>query len=124
MRVARLLLVDDEGALLELLKKYLERLGFEVDACMTPKEALTLFEADPTRHDLVLTDLTLPGINGEEMLEQMRARNPNLRAILASGYPYHPRSPSVEFLQKPFLPKMLAEAIEKILNAPVPEAKS
>lgn len=86
---------------------------------MTPQEALTLFEADPTRHDLVLTDLTLPGINGEEMLERMRTRNPNLRAILASGYPYHPRSPNVDFLQKPFLPKMLAEAIDRILKSPI-----
>ncbi|MGD1095186.1 MAG: response regulator [Bryobacteraceae bacterium] len=118
MRLARLLLVDDEGALLELLKKYLERLGFEVDACMTPQDALAQFETDPARYDLVLTDLTLPGMNGEEMLERMRSLNPNLRAILASGYPYHPRSASVDFLQKPFLPRMLAEAIDKILKAP------
>jgi two-component system cell cycle sensor histidine kinase/response regulator CckA len=115
----RLLLVDDEGALLELLKKYLERLGFEVDACITPEAALALFEADPKRYALVLTDLTLPGMNGEDMLERMRSLNPKLRAILASGYPYHPRSAQVDFLQKPFLPRMLAEAIDKILMTPI-----
>jgi DNA-binding NtrC family response regulator len=85
---------------------------------MTPQDALAQFETDPARYDLVLTDLTLPGMNGEEMLERMRSLNPNLRAILASGYPYHPRSASVDFLQKPFLPRMLAEAIDKILKAP------
>jgi DNA-binding NtrC family response regulator len=119
MRQVRLLLVDDEGALLELLRKYLERLGFEVDACNTPEAALALFEADPQRYALVLTDLTLPGMNGEEMLDRMRGYNPNLRAVVASGYPYCPRSAQVDFLQKPFLPKMLAEAIDKILKNPL-----
>ena len=114
MRQTRLLLVDDEGALLELLRKYLERLGFEVDACITPEAALALFEADPQRYALVLTDLTLPGMNGEEMLDRMRDCNPNLRAVVASGYPYCPRSAQVDFLQKPFLPKMLAETIDKV----------
>jgi DNA-binding NtrC family response regulator len=116
MGAARLLLVDDEAALLELLKKYLERLGYEVDACTGSADALALFKADPLRYSLVLTDLTLPGINGEEMLNQMRASNPALRAVVASGYPYVPRSKHVSFLQKPFLPKMLADAIEKLLK--------
>ena len=117
MAAARLLLVDDEAALLDLLKKYLERLGYEVDACVGPEDALILFNTDPNRYALVMTDLTLPGISGEEMLDRMRTRNPRLRAVIASGYPYAPRSAHVEFLQKPFLPKMLAETIEKSLKA-------
>jgi len=116
MGFGRLLLVDDEASLLDLLKKYLERLGFEVDACIAPEQALALFEADSSRYSLVITDLTLPGISGEEMLNRMRAKNDKLRAIVSSGYPYSPRSPRVAFLQKPFLPKMLAEAIEKALR--------
>jgi CheY-like chemotaxis protein len=116
MGSARLLLVDDEIALVELLKKYLERLGYDVDACHASEEALALFEADPQRYALVLTDLTLPGIDGEQMLDRMRLSNPCLRAVVSSGYPYQSRSPQVEFLQKPYLPKMLAEAIEKILK--------
>jgi len=115
MATGRLLLVDDEAALLELLKKYLERLGYQVDACAGPEDALALFEADPQRYALVITDLTLPRLNGEAMLDRMRARQPGLRAVVSSGYPYEPRSPQVVFLQKPFLPKMLAETIEKLL---------
>jgi DNA-binding NtrC family response regulator len=116
----RLLLVDDEPALVDLLKTYLARLGYEVDACTTPEDALALFDADPNRYALVLTDLTLPRMNGEEMLDRMRARNPKLRALIASGYPYEPRSPRVGFLQKPFLPKMLAEEIERMLKGRKP----
>jgi DNA-binding NtrC family response regulator len=111
-----LLLVDDEAALAELLKKYLERLGYEVDACTAPADALARFEADPQRYALVMTDLTLAGMDGEQLVSRMRARHPKLRAIIASGYPYEPRIPRVTFLQKPFLPKMLAEIIERELK--------
>jgi DNA-binding NtrC family response regulator len=113
---ARLLLVDDEPALLDLLKKYLERLGYEVDARGSPEEALGAFEQDPRRYALVLTDLTLPGISGEQMLDRMRERNPQLRAIISSGYPYQPRSSQTGFLLKPYAPKMLAELIRSLIG--------
>lgn len=113
---ARLLLVDDEAPLLELLKRYLERLGYEVEACLTPAEALKAFEADPTRYALVLTDLTLPGMTGDQMVAEMRTRAPKLRVIVSSGYPYTPKGKHTGFLQKPFLPKMLAEMIERMLK--------
>jgi DNA-binding response OmpR family regulator len=116
MPSAHLLLVDDEPALLGLLKAYLERLGYRVDGRPDAQTALSLFESDPTRYALVLTDLTLPGINGEEMIARMRALNPELAAIVSSGYPYEPSGKKVVFLQKPYVPKMLAEAIEKLLK--------
>jgi two-component system cell cycle sensor histidine kinase/response regulator CckA len=116
MGAARILLVDDEAPLLDLLKKYLERLGYEVDSCLTPADALVRFEAEPARYALVLTDLTLPGMKGDEMLNRMRVCAPKLRAIVTSGYPYVPPGKRTVFLQKPFLPKMLAEQIEKLVK--------
>jgi CheY-like chemotaxis protein len=112
----RLLLVDDEAGLLDLLKKYLERLGYQVDACTSPEDAIAMYAADPHSYAIVLTDLSLPGMNGEEMLDRMRARNPRLRGIISSGYPYEPSSKDVGFLQKPYLPKMLAQEIERLLR--------
>jgi FixJ family two-component response regulator len=79
---------------------------------------LAQFQADPAHYALVLTDLTLPGMSGEEMLDRMRATRPTLRAIISSGYPHVPRSKKVVFLQKPFVPKMLAEAIATLLGPP------
>lgn len=114
---SRLLLVDDEPALLDLLKRYLERIGYTVDACSGAEAALREFASDPTRYALVLTDLTLEGISGEEMLTRMREMNPSLPAIVASGYPYQPQSAATVFLQKPFIPKVLAQAIGRILGA-------
>src|SRR5277367_6841998 len=86
----RLLVVDDEPALIDLLKRYLERLGYQVDACSSPEGALELFEQQPQGYALLVTDLTLPGINGEELLARLRRLNPNLLAVIASGYPYQP----------------------------------
>ena len=112
----RLLLVDDEAPLLELLKRYLERVGYTVDACSNPESALQLFAADPARYALVLTDLTLEGMSGEQMIERMRALNPALRAIVSSGYPFQPKSAATAFLMKPYVPKMLVDAIAKMLK--------
>lgn len=114
MVTVRILIVDDEGPLLDLLKRYLERLGYEVDLSTGPEDALARFENDPERYALVLTDLSFPSINGEQMLERMRALNPKLKALISSGYPYQPRLKGVRFLQKPYLPKMLAEIIGKM----------
>jgi CheY-like chemotaxis protein len=112
----RILLVDDEAPLLDLLKRYLERLGYEVEPCLTPAAALKCFQTDPDRYALVLTDLTLPGMRGDQMLDEMRALAPKLRAVVTSGYPYEPPGKRTGFVQKPFLPAMLAEEIEKILK--------
>jgi DNA-binding NtrC family response regulator len=112
-----LLLVDDEAGLAELLKRYLERLGYQVDFCMDPGAALSLLDADPSRYQLLITDLTLPVMNGDQLMEKARERAPHLRGIISSGYPYQPQSKDVEFLQKPFLPKTLAEIVERVLKS-------
>ena len=116
MAAARLLLVDDEPVLADLLKRYLERLGYEVDIFESAELALPHYSADPRRYALVMSDLTLPGMNGDEMIEQMRSRNPALKAIVSSGYVHQPKSKQTAFLQKPFVPKMLADLIEKKLK--------
>jgi DNA-binding response OmpR family regulator len=112
----RLLIVDDEPSLLDLLRRYLERLGFAVDVASTPEAALEQFEADSTKYDCVVTDLKLPGMSGEDMLERMRSLRPGLRALISSGSPHQPLSRGTAFLQKPYLPAMLAEELERILG--------
>lgn len=113
----RLLIVDDEASLLNLLDRYLKRLGYQVDTALTGEEALTRFAQSPASYDCVLTDLTLPGMSGEQLIERIRELRPGLPALISSGYPYEPR-PGVPtaFLQKPYLPAMLAEQIEKLMR--------
>jgi len=114
--MSRLLIVDDEPTLLQLLRRYLERQGYEVETCGSGEQALDLFDADPQRFDMVITDLTLPGLDGAQLLDRMRARHPELPGLIASGYPYEPSQKGVGFLLKPFLPQMLAEQISAALK--------
>lgn len=112
----RLLIVDDEPAVLELLKRYLERLGYVVEVTPSGEAALDLFQSAPEPYDLVITDLNLPGMGGEEMLKRMRQRQPSLRALISSGYPHEPLLRDVGFLLKPYLPKMMVEAIDQMFK--------
>ena len=111
-----LLIVDDEPKLLDLLSRYLGRLGYKVETRGDAQEALALFQAEPDRFSMAITDLSLPSLNGEELIERIRQVRPGLPAIITSGYPYVPRAAGVVFLQKPFLPQMLADAVEKALK--------
>jgi DNA-binding NtrC family response regulator len=116
MGAPRLLIVDDEAPLLDLLRRYLVRLNYEVETAGTAEEALALFKTDPARFALVITDLTLDDINGEDLLEQMRQLKPGLPGLIASGYPHEPRLKHVDFLLKPFLPSALVSAVERALK--------
>ncbi len=118
---ARILLVEDELPLLHLLERYLRRLDFEVQTYSSSVEALAEFESAPGRYDLVIADLGMPEISGDTMLTRMLAIQPELLILICSGSPFYvsnlPQAleQQVGFLQKPFLPKMLSEAIEKLL---------
>jgi DNA-binding NtrC family response regulator len=111
-----LLIVDDEPKLLDLMSRYLGRLGYEVETCGDAQEALALFQAAPERFSMAITDLSLPSLNGEELIEKIRQIRPGFPAIITSGYPHVPRGAGVGFLQKPFLPQMLVEAVDKALK--------
>ncbi len=115
MENPRILLVDDEPALADLLKRYLDRLGYTVDACGNAATAVAWSNDPPGKYGLVIADLTLPDMNGAELVAKLRETNPSLAALITSGYPYQGGTAGVEFLQKPFLPKALAEAIERTL---------
>ncbi len=118
---AKVLLVEDELPLLQLLQRYLRRLEFEVTTYSSSVQALREFEAAPGGYDLVIADLGMPEITGDAMLTRMLDIQPDLLILICSGSPFYvsnlPKAleQRVGFLQKPFLPKMLLEAIEALL---------
>jgi DNA-binding NtrC family response regulator len=118
---AHVLLVEDELPLLLLLEKYLRRMDFEVTTYSSSAQALKEFEAAPTRYDLVIADLGMPEISGDTMLARMLEIRPDVLILICSGSPFYlstlPKAMEqrVGFLQKPFLPKMLLEEIEKLM---------
>jgi DNA-binding NtrC family response regulator len=118
---AHVLLVEDERPLLLLLEKYLRRMDFEVTTYSSSAQALKEFEAAPTRYDLVIADLGMPELSGDTMLARMLEIRPDVLILICSGSPFYlstlPKAleQRVGFLQKPFLPKMLLEEIEKLM---------
>jgi DNA-binding NtrC family response regulator len=125
--VARVLLVDDEPALLKMMSHYLGRLGFGVGTASTSEKAWEEVQSEPTRYSVAVLDATMDGIGLEDLARRMQIANPELCVIVASGYPVDmtamdmPVPGRAMFLQKPFAPEMLAAAVRRMLGAQTTE---
>ncbi|MBK8596755.1 MAG: PAS domain S-box protein [Holophagales bacterium] len=82
----RVLYVDDETALVVLMKRVLSRLGHEVTALSDPSAALEAFLAAPLSYDAVVSDLSMPGMPGLELARRVLEARPGIAVILTSGY--------------------------------------
>ncbi len=79
----QILIIDDEPQILSLLKKMLEREGFNVIVASDGKEGMKLFEKIPA--DLVITDIIMPKKEGIEIIMEFKKSNPNIPIIAMSG---------------------------------------
>jgi two-component system, cell cycle sensor histidine kinase and response regulator CckA len=119
----RILIVDDEPALLKMMSAYLSRLGYEVIAVNTTELAWAEVEAWPSSFAGAVLDATMAGLSMEELAKRILSVNPSLFVIAASGYPLdmtaiESTAPGrVVFLHKPFAPEMLARAVRRMLDA-------
>lgn len=100
------LVVDDEEAIVSMLRRFLPRSGYDATCVTSPAVALDLFERDPSAFDLVVTDRTMPGMTGEELIARMHAIRPRLPVVLCTGFGHNEGAegehPHVHFLAKPF----------------------
>ncbi len=122
----RILIMDDEEMIRETLQEALEYMGYEVITTCDGKQALEEFKNALERQepfDLVILDLTVPGgWGGRRTLKEMRRLNPNVKAILASGYAddpaFHDARPYgfVAALRKPFTIQELSRVLQKVLH--------
>jgi CheY-like chemotaxis protein len=101
---ARILLIEDEPAVRELLKHVLVRRGYHVETGCTGAEGLALCESlEPP--DLLITDLILPGATGPDIAERLRQRAPGVKVLLMSGYAEHPLLDAAHAAGEPCLVK-------------------
>jgi PAS domain S-box-containing protein len=120
----RILLLDDEPALTSVLQKTLRRLDYQVATSNQASDAIRLVRENPAQFDLVITDLTMPEINGLEVARQLHAIRAELPVILVSGYSVSLQADSLreagisELLQKPVSLSGLAEAVQRVLKKP------
>ncbi len=82
----RILLVDDEEAIVRVIKRMLEQLGYEVVTRMNGLEALDMFRSQPHQIDLVITDQTMPGMTGENLAKEIIATGSDIPIILCTGF--------------------------------------
>lgn len=118
----RILLVDDEAALVITTKRILERLGYGVTAMTSSLDALELFRRAPRDYALVLTDLTMPHLSGDRLAAAVTAVRPDIPVILATGYADAVDSERLQqcgvkaFIPKPFRKQDLARTVRMILD--------
>jgi CheY-like chemotaxis protein/anti-sigma regulatory factor (Ser/Thr protein kinase) len=116
----RVLVVDDEEAITELLVTMLEARGYAVDAYNDVAAALAVFRVDPRAYDVAILDYTMPGKTGVELAREFFAFNPELPVILATGHldvaGALSDSPNiVETMKKPYGMDDLVEALNRAL---------
>jgi CheY-like chemotaxis protein len=123
----RILLVEEEPAVLEFMRRTLESYGYTVLHASTPERALRAMQGD-TRVDLLVTDVVMAGIDGPALASRLRALDPALRVLYMSGYSSDavaadgllPAESSL--ITKPFSPTALAARVREVLDAASPRA--
>ncbi len=113
----RILIVDDELHILKTLTTMLTRVGHTCRTASGPAEALRTLAEQPV--DLILTDLGMPGMDGLELAERIKATTPEVRIILITGWPIQ-RSP--EALRRSGIERVITKPISRteILSAIIP----
>ena len=117
--MANILVVDDEPGLLQFVGMILKQNGHTVLSASSGVEALMLYSSYRSEIHLVLTDVQMPGMNGIELAERLRAVHPTVKVVLMSGFvPDDIEVPKdLQLLTKPFLPDRLVAAVEQTLAA-------
>ncbi len=82
----RILLVDDDESVLRMMTRMLTRVGHEVTPFSDPGEALSLFREAPDNHDLVITDMTMPGLTGDDLCRVLKEIRPDIPVVVCTGY--------------------------------------
>ncbi len=82
----RILIVDDEPDIVDMLSIGLERLGYETVGVTDPLEALAAFEENPAAWDTVITDQVMPGMSGVELVRKLKTVRPAIKVVLCTGY--------------------------------------
>jgi CheY-like chemotaxis protein len=121
---ARILYLDDEEPLVFLMRRMLEHLGHRVSAYTRCEDAVAAFAAAPAEFDLVLTDMSMPGVNGIEFAQSVLTLRPDALVVIATG---HLRQHDVEraraagvrdVIQKPTNLAEMTQIVARLLDHP------
>ena len=119
----RILFVDDEQVIVYIGEKTLGQLGYDVVTKANGVDALELFRADPDRFDLVITDMTMPRMTGDQFARELIKLRPDIPIILCTGF--NPKISKEQagkigikaFVMKPLVRRDMANIVRKVLDA-------
>jgi len=116
----RVLVVDDDQAILEFMETFLTKDGFEVTTLASAKDAPE--EVKDGGYHLVVLDLMMPGLGGVEVLEQIRRVDSDVAVVIFTGYPsldtavQSMKLDAVDYLKKPFNPDEFREVLDRVMR--------
>lgn len=117
-----ILFVDDEEGLTQIGCNLLEQLGYSVESKTDPQEALRLYQSDPSLFDLIITDMTMPNLQGDQLIKEVLKINPRMPVILCTGFSNRIDSETAikigasGYIEKPIDKKSLAYAVRTALD--------
>ena len=122
--LARLLIVDDDSDIVQVLKMGLIKNGFMVEAFTNPQEALQSFKSDAESYCLVLSDIRMPSLSGIQLSKKVKEVNPNVKVVLMTAFEIRDSEfskvfPSTQvdgFVQKPIGIKELTDKILSLIG--------
>jgi PAS domain S-box-containing protein len=118
----KILLVDDEEAIIRMEKQALTRLGYDVSSRVSSIEALEAFKANPEKFDLVITDMAMPKMTGDKLADEMINIRPDIPILLCTGFSHTLTDRKIKSLgikclmMKPVMIKDLALKIREVLD--------
>lgn len=124
--MGRVLYLDDEPMHISLVTRWVEALGHSVSSFTSAAEALAAFEAGPGGFDLVLTDMSMPGMSGLEFAQQILRIEPQAVVIIATGcvdpnWADYARTRGVrDVIEKPTTSEAMAKAVGDLLSRSAP----
>jgi signal transduction histidine kinase/CheY-like chemotaxis protein len=117
-----ILLIDDEEQIIDIEQQILERLGYKVTAKTDSQEALEEFAAQPEKFDLVITDMTMPKMTGDQLARKLMDIKPDISVILCTGFNETITEQKAlamgidKFVMKPIVKDELAKTIRNVLD--------
>ena len=124
----RILFVDDEESMVNLNRRRLERLGYQVKSTTKPVEALELFKAGPDQFDVIITDMTMPRMTGDMLAAEVLKIRQDMPVIICTGYSERMSAKKAEalgvrkYIEKPIDLRNLASALRAVLDEKCPKS--
>lgn len=120
----RIMVIDDEYDIVYILRKQLEKWGYEVDTFTNPLYALGVFKANPDRYSVIMTDIRMPEINGISLAQLLLRVKPDAKIIIMTAFEIYaqdlkiglPKIKNDQILKKPLTANVTCAAVKKQLR--------